>query len=408
MKGLTLKITYDHIIWFLTVILLAMFIILEKYSWGKYLFLIISFMIFIIDNFEHKGVHLAFERFQIKFGLFILFCFLTSIWSINVSNTIEFCNTLVLIYCCLFLIYPHFNRENNISRLLSAIMWASVIVAFYTIKYYGISTLIDASKTQYVRLGNDYSNINTVGMFCAFGVIVQFEKWLYEKKIHWSMIFVLVSFFVVACTQSRKALLSIIIGCLILVIMKNYKKGYFIQSLMKCTFIIMILIIIVLIMSKLSFFSGVQERLGQLFSIFTGKGELDSGSVNRQLLIELGFNVWKQHPILGIGLNCTRIIVNQVMGFNAYMHNNFIELLCATGIIGFLLYYCMYFYLLKQLLKYYKYDRRYFIFGIMWLIISLIMDIGMVSYYGKIQCFYLMAQFINVKKIKELTFRNGL
>lgn len=399
------RISYDTIIWVLTVILLAGFIILEKYSWGKYLFLLLSGSIFTIDNIVNRGSSIPLGAFQVRFGAFIIYCFMTSLWALNASNAIEFSITLVLIYICLILVAPHYIRENDISSLLSALMWASVIVAVYTIRFYGIDALIAASKPQYERLGNDYSNINTVGMFCAFGVVIQFEKWLYDKRFQWSMPFVLVSVFVVACTQSRKALLLMLIGCLIVAVMKNYNRGQFIQSAIKIVGIIFILTIAVFFLLQLGIFSGVQERLGQLFSVFTGVGELDSGSVNRKLLIELGFRVWKSHPILGIGLNCTRIIVEQAMGFDAYMHNNFIEILSATGIVGFFLYYGMHFYLLRQLINYRDFDRRYFIFGIMWLIISMVMDIGMVSYYGKTQCFYLLVQFINVEKLKEKAYK---
>lgn len=260
---------------------------------------------------------------------------------------------------------------------------------------------VAASKTQYVRLGNDYSNINTVGMFCAFGVVIQFDKWIYDKKFQISMPFILISIFVVACTQSRKALMLIIIGCVFILVLKNYNNKNFGKSVVKIIASLAAIGIVLFMISQISVFSGVQERLAQLFSVFTGKGELDSGSVNRQFLVELGFKVWKMHPILGVGLNCTRIIVNQVMGFDAYMHNNFIEILCATGLIGFILYYGMYVYILKNLIKYKNGNKRSYIFGLMWLVISLIMDVGMVSYYGKTQCFYMLVQFLNVYYMKK-------
>lgn len=398
------EISYKQIIWILTVVLLAGFIILEKYSWGKYFFLLISGLIFAIDNLTYRGSSIPLGPFQIGFGLFIAYCFMTSLWALSLSNAIEFSITLVLIYICLLLIAPHYIRQNDISELLSAIMWASVIVAIYTISFYGIDTLIAASKTQYVRLGNDYSNINTVGMFCAFGVVVQFDKWLYNKKFHFSMPFVMISVLVVACTQSRKALLLMVIGCVMLVVMKNYDKENFLQSIFKIAVVLVALGALMFAISQMSVFSGVQERLAQLFSIFTGVGELDSGSVNRQYLVELGLKVWRENPIFGIGLNCTRILVNQAIGHDAYLHNNYIELLCATGLIGFLLYYGMYIYIFKQLLIYRECDRRYFIFGIMWFAISLIMDLGMVSYYGKTQCFYLFVQFLNVLLMKSKAY----
>ena len=398
---LRVKISYDKIIWVLTIILLAGFIILEKYSWGKYLFLLVSGFIFVIDNLSHKGSYIPSGPFQIKFGLFITYCFLTSLWALSSSNAIEFSITLVLIFVCLSMIAPHYMRDLDISKLLSATMWASIIVAIYTIQYYGVSTLIASSQTQDVRLGNDYSNINTIGMFCAFGVVIQFEKWLYNKKIQLSMPFMFISIFVVACTQSRKAFLLMVIGCMIVVVMKNYDKINIIQSIFKIIGILVIIGILMSVISHISIFSGVQERLGQFFSLFTGNGDLDSGIVNRQEMVQIGFQSWKENPIFGVGLNCTRIILKQIMGIDSYMHNNYIELLCATGVVGFGLYYSMHIYILRSLLKYRRYNRRYFVFGIMWLIITLVMDVGFVSYYGKTQCFYLMVQFLNIAKLKK-------
>lgn len=396
------KISYNKIIWILTVCLLAGFIILEKYSWGKYLLLLFSSLIFIFDNQINRYSIIPLGPFQLSFGLFIVYSFMTALWALNAFYAIEFSVTLLFIYICLLLITPHYMRKNDISELLSAIMWASIIVAIYTISFYGVDTLIAASKTQYVRLGNDYSNINTIGMFCAFGVVIQFEKWLYSKKFQFSMLFVFISIFIVACTQSRKALLLMVIGCLMIGLMKDLVRASFYKSISKIIKILIGLVVFMLAISQISFFSGVYERLIQLFLGFTGVGELDSGSVHRQQMVKLGFLVWQEHPIFGVGLNCTRIIVKQNMGFDAYMHNNFIEILCASGIIGFLLYYGMYIYIFNQLLKYKYHNRRYYIFGIMWLVISLIMDIGMVSYYGKTQCFYLFVQFLNVFMIKHM------
>lgn len=395
------EISYNQIIWILTVILLSGFIIFEMYSWGKYLFLLLSFFIFAIDNITHKGSSIALGPFQLHFGVFVVYCFMTSIWALSSSNAIEFSITLAMIFACLFMIIPHYMRDENISQLLSAIMWAGVVIAIYAIKYYGFSTLIASSKTVGIRLGNSFSNINTIGMFCAMGVVIQFERWLYKKKFELSIPFVMISVLVVACTQSRKALTLIILGCAILVIMKNYDVRNIVKSALKLVGIIIAFCLVVFLVSQISVFSGVQERMGQLLSAVTGKGELDSGSVNRLIMTDLGIRTWKQHPILGVGLNCTRIVVARELGFNAYLHNNYVEVLCATGLVGFILYYGMYVYLFCQLQKYGKNDRRYYVFGIMWLIISLVMDVGMVSYYGKIQCFYLMTQFLNVQLLKN-------
>lgn len=393
----------DGIIWILTVCLLSGFIVLEMFSWGKYLFLFVSLLIFVIDNIVYTKSYLAFGSFQIMFGCFIIYGFLSSLWAISSTNALEFSTTLLLIYVCLMLIAPHYMRKNDVSHLLSVIIWASFVVSIYALYFYGVDALFAASQTQYLRLGNDFSNINTIAMFSAFGVVLQFEKWLYHKKLTLSLAFTALSVFIIAATQSRKGIILMVTGILMILIMQNYSKRKFFSSLFKVVLGASLLGVVVLILFKLSMFSGLEERLQQLFHGFLGTGDLDSGSVKRQFMAQLGLAIWKQFPILGVGLNCTRIVVMEHLGFDAYMHSNFIELLCGLGLLGFILYYSMYAYIFFQLVKYRSSSKRYFIIGIVWLLTSLLMELGTVSYYSKVHCFYLLVQFINVTKLKYRT-----
>lgn len=391
---------FNRIIWILTIIMFASLIIFEQYTWGKYIFLVLSILIFVIDNLIHRGSKIRFGPFQVMFGLFILYCLTTSIWAMKPSNAISFSITLIYIYICLFLIEPHYARPTNITKFLSAIIWASVIIAVYTIIFYGLDNLISSSKSYDIRLENEFSNINTIGIFCALGVVLQFERWVYNKKFEASIPFVFISFFVAACTQSRKAMLLTVLSFVIIVILKNYDKKKIANSATKIIASLLVLIIIIYIIFKLEIFSGLNQRLEQLFYFVSGSGDADSGSLKRKYMFDLGMETWKKYPILGIGLNCTRIIVMNTIGMDSYLHNNYVELLCATGIIGFFLYYNMYIYLIINLVKNRNKNKRYFILGCTLLAISLMLDFGMVSYYSKFWTLLLMFQFINVYNLK--------
>lgn len=391
---------FNRIIWILTIIMLSSLIIFEQYTWGKYIFLGISISIFVIDNIIHKGSKIRFGPFQIMFGLFILYCFITSIWALNPSNALSFSRTLIYIYICLFFLEPHYTREVNIPKFLSAIIWASVIIAVYTITFYGLDNLIMFSKSYDIRMANEFSNINSIGIFCALGVVLQFERWVYNKKFEASIPFVLIPFFVAAFTQSRKAISLIVLGFAVIVILKNYDNKNIIKSITKIITFLLVFVITIYIIFQLDIFSGLNQRLEQLFSFVIGSGDIDSGTLKRKLMIDLGIKTRKKHPVLGIGLNNTRIIVMNAIGMDAYLHNNYVELLCATGIIGFFLYYNMYIYLIRNLIRNRNKNKRYFALGCMLLSISLMLDFGMVSYYSKFWSLLLMFQFINVYNLK--------
>ena len=61
-------------------------------------------------------------------------------------------------------------------------------------------------------------------------------------------------------------------------------------------------------------------------------------------LIKLGINAFFDSPLLGIGIGNTRLVVLQNMGFDYYLHNNYLEILASVGVLGAIPYYYMWFY----------------------------------------------------------------
>nr|HUM84513.1 O-antigen ligase family protein [Lachnospiraceae bacterium] len=371
----------------------------------KYAFFLAGGLIFVLDALSQgKKFYIKIGSFQICFFAFVAFCFLSSIWALSRANAIEWSKSLISNWVCMSLIYTYYSRKKDISMLLTVIMWSGSLIAIYTIWFYGLDVLFASSLTQYVRLGNDYSNINTIGMFCAFAILIQIERLMYDRKLRISIIFVIPSLIVVAATQSRKAVLLIVIGTIIIAVMKSTNRKKAIKTLGKYILIFMTVVVVLLVLSKITIFSGVSERLNQLLSVITGSGQIDSGTINRQNYIDLGIKTWLQNPIGGVGVNCPRIINQRVYGEYVYLHNNYVELLCGVGTIGFLFYYFMYYYVVKYLVRYKKANRRYYIIGITWVILLLIMDYGMVSYYSKLQCFYFMTLFLNIECMKKMYY----
>ena len=388
----------DTIVFVLTVFLISCFLIFEKYTWGKYALFLTSGFIYLVDSLSNKGkLVLTLDKYHKCFGSFLIICFASSIWAISSTNAIEWSRSIFNNILCMTLIYPFYSRKKDISMLLSIIMCSSYLIALYAIWFYGFDTLFASSYTQYLRLGNDFSNINTIGLFCAFGLLIQFERIITERKVKWYYVFSIPSVIVLAATQSRKAVLALALGAIIIAVLNSSDKKNFLKTIYKYILIVLAIMIVLYIISKISIFSGVTERLKQLLYIITGTGELDSGTINRQKYVELGIRIWRQHPIGGVGINCPRIINQRVFGEYVYLHNNYVELLCGVGLIGFICYYYMYYYIIKNLLLYKNKHHRYYIIGITFSLLLLIMDYGMVSYYSKLQAFYFMVLFLNVK-----------
>ena len=124
----------------------------------------------------------------------------------------------------------------------------------------------------------------------------------------------------------------------------------------------------------------------------------------RQKLIELGIEQFFQSPIFGIGIGCPHVIANQYLRFDAYLHNGFVEMLAAGGIIGFCIYYGAFVYLFFKMYKMKAVDNKNKILCFVLLITLFFREYAMVSVYDKSTYFYFIMFFIFVKIIQREKF----
>lgn len=398
-----IKIKRNDIIWLLTVVLFASFYIFESFTFGKYILAVISILIFVLSA-GAKNNHLKFrmEPYHIFVILFALFCLTSSLWAWDSSAAVSKSITIFQILVCFSLIYMHYETQQNIDDLISAIMWAGYAVSIYSFfAYGGISTVLQMA-TGGIRLDNDFSNVNSIGMLAAIACVIQVYKNIYDK-FSWSSLLIIPAIIIIAATQSRKAIVMLAVGILMVLILKNLNNKKFFTSLGKIVFTLMVAIILFIVISKMEIFAGLNERMEAMLSPFTGEGKLDHSAWLRGEYRKIGWEQFLKTPIGGIGIGSSGVLLVKAGQRNTYLHNNFVELLACGGVIGFLLYYSIYFYLFYQLLKYLKYDKQRCNICIVLLILLFVMDYGAVSYYSKSQYFYFMMYFLEVRNLRKLT-----
>ena len=148
---------------------------------------------------------------------------------------------------------------------------------------------------------------------------------------------------------------------------------------------------------QLPVFDTINYRMEQLGKNLSGKGGGDSSSATRANMIIDGWNLYKDRILTGYGINNYRIVSR----YRTYAHNNFIEILVDTGLIGFVLYYFIYWNVLKNLWKT-KHDSGKALFCIF--LIRFIMEIAVITYYAKLHwillAFFLMNPIEPIKTIE--------
>lgn len=384
----------------LAVFLFAVFILFEGYAWGKYAFLAASFAIYILGLMERNGkVVFRLDAYVFLNVVFIFYAFLTALWAKSPDSTITMTRTLIRTFLCAYIVYLYFVKEEDVSRLLRILMWAGYIVAIYALMFYGVDELMKAGSDSSLRVDNEFANVNSIAISCALSVMIQANEFL-EKRNRWTCFFLIPVFIVIGATQSRKALLFLIIGVFSAFIVKNQNEST-IKKVAKTILGCVIAFILVYCLLQLEIFSGIKERMEELLNSFSGKGEVDHSALIREQMIEAGWREFIEHPIGGIGISNSYFITLQYFGRKTYLHNNFVELLSCGGIFAFVFYYAMYAYLFYNLWKYRKADKKQAMFFAIWLLIMLALDYGNVSYYSKDQNYYLMIHFVNIENLKR-------
>lgn len=391
----------EKLIWVLTVAWFSSSILFERETMGRYMLLGIAVVIFLLYTYKNKGrVRLAITPWHCFIAMFAVFCYLSSLWALNAGDAIQKGTTITLILLCFSMVYMHYLQENTVKQMISAIKWAGYVVSIYAILFYGFDNLITMLNNE-DRINSVFSNVNTIGMLCALAVVIEVYELSRNEKLTISLLFSLPSIIIIAATQSRKALLFAAAGIVLVFITKSIKDEKNITGFFRVLCALAVSILGIIVILQLPMFAGVLDRINMMLAAVTGEGTVDSSTALRTNMTRLGWEQFLQHPIGGVGIGCPYILSAQYLHKNTYLHNNFAELLAGGGIIGFFLYYGMYIYIITNLIKYRNYAETEYWLCMIMVILLLIMDYGMVSYYSKETYFYFMMLFLEVKILRK-------
>ena len=121
-------------------------------------------------------------------------------------------------------------------------------------------------------------------------------------------------------------------------------------------------------------------------------------------MIEAGWIQFLKSPILGIGVGNAGLAARTVgiQDFWAYLHNNYIELLCGGGIIGFSIYYAKYVYVFVRYIQLKEHLGDLLYPCVIIYIIKLILDYGLVSYFEKPYEIHFLLLYLPVKYCESM------
>ena len=349
-------------------------------------------------NRNHGRLH--FSPYMFYLLLFIMWCVVTMLWAEDAGKSFEMVVTLTELLISSVILFSFLVSVGNVDFFLISMFVAGMLGSFYMLGYYGFSGYMEMLK-EGERAGQEISNVNVIGMYMAIAVLIGFYLAYIKGKLY---CYVLIALPLVMAlgSGSRKVLVILVVGISLMLLLDSVQK-FDIKKFVRIAIIVIILIVVAIWISEQSIFNTIFERFEQM----TGAtGKVDGSTLKRQKMIVAGWKYFKEHPFTGTGINNAGVMTKKAIGWETYLHNNFVELLATTGIIGFTFYYAVYVYLVFNLFKNYrKTHNPTTIFLLSLLITRTIIEYGAVTYYDKMNMIYLTAAAVDVcitkRKLKE-------
>lgn len=237
-----------------------------------------------------------------------------------------------------------FKKEKDFKLFFIALLGVSVIIAVYA--YLQLAGKIEVHQGA-TKLDATFGNSTYLAMYIIFHLFI--AGWLFLKSSSkWFRIFLAGLFFfelpIIYYTMTRGAILGFLAGLLIFsvltIIFSKRKKLRLAFLGLLCGLIVLGVLFLVF---KNSGFVQSRPTLTKLASI-----SLKDPTVESRLTIwEMGFEGWKEHPILGWGPENFNLVFNQYYKPNLWSkepwfdraHNIIFDWLTPTGILGFAAYF---------------------------------------------------------------------
>lgn len=319
---------------------------------------------------------------SICYAIFVLYVYFSQYWATSPNTKTDVLFSLLVDFTLILCMELYFGFCNKATKLpfvfvISVLIFGIVVTATTPISNWGSA--------------RGYGGITTVNRnMASYMFVVAFGICIYLVQIYGNYMYVISALFILfsLITGSRKGIIQIVLTVAIYIVLKENVR----EKIRMIAILAIIGIIGLICFMNIPF---LQETYGnRLLAIFDDSIE-DSSRDNRTIMRMNALGAFLKRPIFGNGVAYTNVINKKVLGVSVYSHNNFLELLCNYGIVGFLLYYSMYFY---SILK--SYTKKMDVYAKMvltCLIPLMVIEYGQITYYVKIGVIPMMVLFLTAR-----------
>lgn len=310
------------------------------------------------------------------------FC-LSLLWSIKITSSAWVIVQIIPIMIVCIGTMRYLANGGNLFPLIKCIFVLSLIMLLVLVLTGNFDVLSEGDRLGRAlkdESGDSAWNGNSIGMnlcFAIFSGIILLQNGYTKRNLFVFLPIAVIFIIIILLTGSRKAVLILLIPLGVYFFQKSRKK-----LLQASLMAVVVGVIAFFVLMKIPVVYEVLGTRMETMVNMASEGTDAEGDVSRLFLIQYGIEWFTEHPILGVGINCFRVLSNNTAMFagkNFYAHNNYLELLVDVGIVGTLIYYSGYIYLFNRMRKL---GGRFALWGMSCFIILAFRDVAMVSYYS--------------------------
>lgn len=275
------------------------------------------------------------DVFSLSWFAFVFWGMASSFWSKYPVNT-DIYLVLILIGLVCYSIIHSIQAESQVCIFLNSVVIAALILETYLAFYYGISNLIAK------RMDNTVLNSNRAGLIFSLAFIIALF-FFYERKKMFYLFSTIILAPGILLTGSKAALFQVIIMGMVFLAIKD--KGYKRKQMKNILIIVLACAAAYFMVFHISFFYNIiGKRILDMFASLFGIQTESHSTSERAYLLTHGIKKFIESPIWGWGLDSFK----SMNEYKVYAHSNLIELMADLGIIGTILFYRIYYLVLRN------------------------------------------------------------
>ena len=352
--------------------------------------------IMLINLIGKKKIYL--NKFVYWMLAFWILCLLSIKWTISIDNSKEMVVTLLYnLICNFFVLNLLCEDRKRIILIIKTIIFSSIILFGRIALQHGILVYVDGRRGG----NNGLENANTIGTVASIAVVLGIYC-VKEREYKYPIIYyisIIANISVIVLSASRKAILYALIPIIFYYIVNSKNSLKVMRNIVLA--VVIFFITYFTIMKVPILYSIIGNRVETMINGFTGQGETDASTSLRMKMIEWGVEWFKEKPKLGYGIDSYKMLLGtKETSFGitgAYAHNNYIELIVDVGILGLVVYYYIYIYMIIKSFKYIKSRNLLLILMLGILIACMVNEYGQVTYYYKFYQLVLLLIYIVIQ-----------